>query len=75
MLTAAQNGAIEVFASRYGGFEQVGSLPQSFSRNDVQTTTQPGDIYIPAISLSYSSAPIRGAILDGVTLKDFLLMN
>ena len=31
--------------------------------------------YIPAISLSYSSAPIRGAILDGVTLKDFLLMN
>ena len=46
MLTAAQNGAIEVFASRYGGFEQVGSLPQSFSRNDVQTTTQPGDIVL-----------------------------
>ena len=46
MLTAAQNGAIEVSASRYGGFEQVGSLPQSFSRNDVQTTTQPGDIVL-----------------------------
>ena len=46
MLTAAQNGAIEVFASRYGGFEQVGSLSQSFSRNDVQTTTQPGDIVL-----------------------------
>jgi len=39
VLIAAQNGAIEVFASRYGGFEQVGSLSQSFSRNDVQTTT------------------------------------
>ena len=46
VLTAAQNGAIEVSASRYGGFEQVGSLPQSFSRNDVQTTTQPGDIVL-----------------------------
>lgn len=46
LLTAAQNGAIEVSASRYGGFEQVGSLPQSFLRNDVQTTTQPGDIVL-----------------------------
>ena len=46
MLTAARNGAIEVFASRYGGFERVGSLSQSFSRNDVQTTTQPGDIVL-----------------------------
>ena len=46
LLTSAQNGAIEVFASRYGGFEQVGSLSQSFSRNDVQTTTQPGDIVL-----------------------------
>ena len=46
VLTSAQNGAIEVFASRYGGFEQVGSLSQSFSRNDVQTTTQPGDIVL-----------------------------
>ena len=46
LLTAVQNGAIEVSASRYGGFEQVGSLPQSFSRNDVQATTQPGDIVL-----------------------------
>ena len=46
LLTAAQNGAIEVSASRYGGFEQVGSLPQSFSRSDVQMTTQPGDIVL-----------------------------
>lgn len=46
LLTAAQNGAIKVSASRYGGFEQVGSLPQSFSRSDVQMTTQPGDIVL-----------------------------
>ena len=46
LLTAAQNGAIEVSASHYGGFEQVGSLPQSFSRSDAQMTTQPGDIVL-----------------------------
>ena len=46
LLTAAQNSAIEVSASRYGGFEQVGSLPQSFSRSDAQMTTQPGDIVL-----------------------------
>ena len=32
--------------SAYGGFEQVGSLPQSFSHSDVQMTTQPGDIVL-----------------------------
>jgi len=46
LLTAVQNGTIVVSALRYGGFEQVGSLPQDFSRNDVQTTTQPGDIVL-----------------------------
>jgi hypothetical protein len=46
LLTSAQNGAIVVSASHYGGFEQVGSLPQSFSRSDAQMTTQPGDIVL-----------------------------
>ena len=46
LLTAVQNSAIVVYASRYGGFEQVGSLPQSFSRSDAQITTQPGDIVL-----------------------------
>ena len=46
LLAAAQNSTIVVSASRYGGFEQVGSLPQDFSRNDVQTTAQPGDIVL-----------------------------
>ena len=32
--------------SMYGGFEQVGSLGTSLPRNDVQTTTSPGDIML-----------------------------
>ncbi len=46
LLAYAQNSPIVVNASEYGGFEQVGSLPQSFSRSDVQTRTQPGDIVL-----------------------------
>lgn len=42
----AQNGTITVNTTIYGGFEQVGSLPQSFSGNDVQMTTEPGDIVL-----------------------------
>lgn len=42
----AQNDPLIVNASVYGGFEQVGRLPQSLSRNDVQMTTQPGDIVL-----------------------------
>lgn len=41
----AQN-AITVNTSAYGGFEQVGRLPQSFSHSDAQMTTQPGDIVL-----------------------------
>ena len=32
--------------SMYGGFEQVGSLGTSLTRNDVQTTTEAGDIVL-----------------------------
>ena len=32
--------------SMYGGFEQVGSIGQSIARNDVQMTTQSGDIVL-----------------------------
>lgn len=45
-LYALAQNAITVSTSAYGGFEQVGSLPQSFSRSDVQMTTQPGDIVL-----------------------------
>lgn len=68
LFTAVQNGAIEVSASRYGGFEQVGSLPQSFSRNDVQTTTQPGDIVL------YSGIPVQAHFLASEGIPDVLEM-
>ena len=32
--------------SMYGGFEQVGSIGQSITRNDTQITTEPGDIVL-----------------------------
>ena len=41
-----ENGAMEIDMSMYGGFEQVGSLGQSLTRNDVQTVTQAGDIVL-----------------------------
>ncbi len=31
---------------RYGDFEQVGALPQSFTRNDVQMTAKAGDVVL-----------------------------
>ena len=46
ILAYAEQGEIRIHATRYGGFEQAGSLPQSFVRNDVLTTTQPGDIML-----------------------------
>ena len=45
-LYALAQNAITVNTSAYGGFEQVGSLPQSFSRSDAQLTAQPGDIVL-----------------------------
>ncbi len=37
---------LEIKMSMYGGFEQVGSIGQSITRDDKQTTTQPGDIVL-----------------------------
>lgn len=45
-LYALAQNVITVNTAAYGGFEQVGSLPQSFSRSDAQMTTQPGDIVL-----------------------------
>lgn len=62
ILDYAKQGEIRVDATRYGGFEQVGSLPQSFVRNDVLTTTQPGDIMLYSgnqIVLFYESNTFR----------------
>lgn len=46
LLRLAENGKITVETSRYGGFEQVGSLPESLTRNDIQMTARPGDIML-----------------------------
>ena len=46
LLSYTQTESIVVNATRYGGFEQVGSLPQGFSRSDVQLTTETGDIVL-----------------------------
>ena len=39
---------ITIQMSMYGGFEQVGSLGQNLPRNDIQTTTNAGDIVLYA---------------------------
>ena len=41
-----EKGPLTVELSQYGGFEQVGALGTSLPRNDVQTTTKPGDIML-----------------------------
>ena len=46
LLAYVQSETITVNTTVYGGFEQVGSLPRSFSRNNVQVTTEPGDIVL-----------------------------
>ena len=42
----ASSEPLTVQMSRYGGFEQVGSLGTGLPRNDSQTTTQAGDIVL-----------------------------
>ena len=37
---------VSIQMSMYGGFEQVGSLGSSITRNDVKITTDPGDIVL-----------------------------
>ena len=41
-----KKGAVTVAMHGYGGFEQVGTLPQSLPRSDTQITTVPGDIML-----------------------------
>ena len=42
----SESGPLVIEMSMYGGFEQVGSLGESLPRNDVQTTTEAGDIVL-----------------------------
>lgn len=48
LISLASESPVTVAMSRYGGFEQVGSLGTSLPRNDAQTVTQPGDIVLYA---------------------------
>ena len=41
-----KDGGITIQMSMYGGFEQVGPIGTSLSRNDVQITTSSGDIVL-----------------------------
>ena len=40
------DGELTIQTQAYGGFEQVGSLPQSLTADDAQMTTEPGDIVL-----------------------------
>ncbi|GEM_PF-763986 len=42
----AGSNPIEINMSKYGGFEQVGSIGTSLPRSDVRITTNPGDIVL-----------------------------
>lgn len=40
------DGELTIQTQAYGGFEQVGSLPQSLTADNAQITTEPGDIVL-----------------------------
>lgn len=46
LLALVKDAPLTVQMSMYGGFEQVGALGESLPQNDVQTTTQAGDIVL-----------------------------
>lgn len=46
LLQLAEQEELTIDMEQYGGFEQVGTLPQDIIRNDEQTVTEPGDIVL-----------------------------
>ena len=46
LINLVKESPLTIKMSQYGGFEQVGPLGTSITRNDVQTTTQAGDIVL-----------------------------
>lgn len=40
------DGELTIQTQAYGGFEQVGALPQTLTADDAQMTTEPGDIVL-----------------------------
>lgn len=41
-----KDGGLTIEFSQYGGFEQVGPIGKDLPKDDVQTTTSPGDIVL-----------------------------
>ena len=46
LIELLEAGALTINTSRYGGFEQVGSLGTSIPHDDTRITTEPGDIVL-----------------------------
>ena len=68
----AENG-LEISASGYGGFEQVGDIGSGLPRNDKDITTDPGDIMLYAgsnIVLFYGSNSWAYTILGKIDLPE-----
>lgn len=64
--------------SMYGEFEQVGSIGQSVTRNDKQTTTEPGDIVLYSgnqLVVFYGSNSWSYTRLGKINLSDEELEN
>ena len=62
----------------YGGFEQVGSIGQNLTRNDKQTTTEPGDIVLYSgnqLVVFYGSNSWSYTRLGKINLSDEELEN
>ena len=73
---AAKNLSIQM--SMYGGFEQVGSIGQNLTRNDKQTTTEPGDIVLYSgnqLVVFYGSNSWSYTRLGKINLSDEELEN
>lgn len=46
LVSMLSQGPVVIEMDDYGGFEKVGSLPQSLPTSNSQITTQPGDIML-----------------------------
>ena len=69
---------LSIQMSMYGGFEQVGSIGQSVTRNDKQTTTEPGDIVLYSgnqLVVFYGSNSWSYTRLGKINLSDEELEN
>ena len=76
LFSLLENESITIATERYGGFEQVGRLPQSIANDDVQMTAAAGDIVLyngNSIVLFYGSnawAYTKLGRIDGMPAKE-----